>query len=185
MSDYWVEFMSLDADENQASDLVDAQITWLLSQEIIAPSAKPDAFYGTFREGPRFADAMDPEWIETGAVAGGRYILFGVRIKKGWQMSHNIGGFEGPPCPRCGHQQFDGGAAGALILDWYESRAEPTVNCTNCGHIDLIGNWPHELFGYCNYASLSFINCPTLAGEFSDELLARLGNRPRAIDVRL
>ncbi|QHD86021.1 hypothetical protein GR168_12000 [Gordonia sp. JH63] len=185
MSDYWVEFMSLDADENQASDLVDAQINWLLGQEIIAPSAKPDRFYGTFRDGPRFADAMDPEWVAPAAVAEGRYILFGVRIKKGWQMSHNMGGFEGPPCPRCGHQSFDHGAAGGLMFDWYESRAEPTVTCTNCGHIDLIGNWPHELFGYCNYASLSFINSPPLAGEFRDELLSRFGNRPRAIHVRL
>ncbi|MDJ0027157.1 hypothetical protein QM583_08635 [Gordonia alkanivorans] len=177
--------MSLDADEDHASDLIDAQVDWLLAQQIIAPSAKPDTLYGTFREGPRFAEAMEPESVPPGAVAGGRYILFGVRVRKGWQISHNMDGFEGPSCPRCGHQQFDDGVAGGLIFDWYESRAEPTVTCTNCGHIDLIGNWPHEYFGYCNYASLSFVNSPPLSIAFRDELLVRIGNRPRAVHVRL
>lgn len=101
MSDNWVTFLSLDASESEAAEIIDRQLQWLLDREIVAPTENTDRFYGDYREGARFSEACDPRWVPSDAIAGGWHILFGVRIEKGWQISSNMNGFE-PPCPRCG-----------------------------------------------------------------------------------
>lgn len=184
MSDNMVVYTSLDADEAEAARRVDAIIDWLLDIEIIAPAEKPDSFLGHYREGRRFAHAFNPAWIPPEFVAGGAAWLFGVEVNKGWQISCNMDGFEGPPCPRCGTQLPDS-EIGDLMVEWLESQTEPRVTCANCAHADLLGNWPHVFAGYGNYGSVSFINAFPLTEEFDREILSRLGGRPRILDVRI
>ncbi|RPA06188.1 hypothetical protein [Gordonia sp. OPL2] len=185
MSDNWIEFFSLDADEREAAQLIYAQVQWLLDREIIAHSERPDEFHGTYREGPRSVDAFDAASIPDSIGASGEQMLFGgVRVEHGWQVSHNIDGFEGPPCPVCGSwMAID--VAGDALRRWYMSRVEPEVNCASCGQADLLGNWPHKFAGYANYASLSFVNSWPLAPHFERELLERIGRRPGVVCVRL
>ena len=185
MSDNWIEIFSLDADEQDAAQLIDAQVHWLLDREIIAHAASPDEFLGAYREGPRRVDAFDVAAIPDSITTDGKQTLFdGVRVEKGWQVSHNIDGFEGPPCPRC-QSWLSTAVAGEALRRWYTSRVEPVVECVNCGHADLLGNWPHKFAGYANYASLSFVNSWPLAPHFERELLDRIGNRPGVVYVRL
>lgn len=185
MSDNWVEFFSVGAGETQSAQLIQDQVDWLLTREIIAAAENSDSFYGDYREGPRFAEAFDPDWVPTDAVAGGRHILFGVRVRIGWQISHNMDGFEGPPCPRCAVQLPTAEVGGQLLSQWYETRIEPTVTCAQCGHTDLLGNWPHVFAGYGNYASLAFVNGWPLTERFEHELLERIGHRSRVLYVHL
>lgn len=184
MSDNWVSYLSLDADEQQASETVDELVSWLLDQEIIAPMPRPDRFYGQYREGRRFAGAFDPAWVPGNAIAGGQYVLFGVRAEKGWTMSTNMNGFEPPPCPQCGTHIGDS-RMGELMTRWDDSRTEPVATCVECGHSDLLGNWQHVFSGYCNYGSISFVNAFPLSDELDKELLARIGPRPRKLYVHL
>ncbi|MEY1677679.1 hypothetical protein AB4Z55_26255 [Gordonia sp. ABKF26] len=185
MSDNWVEFLSVAATEDEAAQLVDDQIDWLLAREIIAVAEHPDPFYGAYREGRRFAEAFDPAWVPDHVAASGRHILFGVRAHKGWQISSNLDGFEGPPCPQCSQPLPTAVAGGELLSRWYETRSEPTATCGQCGHTDLLGNWPHVFAGYGNYGSLSFVNSWPLSEQFESELLERIGHRARMLYVRL
>lgn len=184
MSDKWVTYLSLDADEKQASTAVDDIVSWLLEREVIAPMSRPDRFYGQYREGSRFAEAFDSAQVPRSAIAGGTYILFGVRAEKEWTMSTNMNGFEPPPCPQCSVPIADS-RMGELMTQWNDSRTEPVTTCVECGHSDPLGNWQHILGGYCNYGSISFVNAFPLSDEFDEELLARIGPRPRKLYVHL
>lgn len=185
VSDSWIEFFSLGAGEREAASLVDALVQWLLDRRIIAHSADPDDFHGAYRQGPRFLDAFDVAAIPDSITTDGKQTLFdGVRVEKGWQVSHNIDGFEGPPCPICGSWMATD-VAGDVLRRWYVSRDEPVVECASCGHADLLGNWPHKFAGYANYASLSFVNSWPLSPPFGRELLERIGQRPGVVYVQL
>lgn len=184
MSDNWVTFLSLDASESEAAEIIDRQLQWLLDREIVAPTENTDRFYGDYREGARFSEACDPRWVPSDAIAGGWHILFGVRIEKGWQISSNMNGFEPPPCPRCG-EHLAADLMGELLTSWHDSRSEPIVVCKQCGHTDSLGNWQHVFGAYGNYGSISFVNAFPLTKEFERTLLARMGGRPRKLYVHL
>lgn len=184
MSDNMVVYLGLDADEAEAERRVDAIIDWLLDIEIIAPAAVPDSFYGQYREGRRFVEAFDLSWLPPEAAGGTYPPGFGVEVVKGWHISHNMDGFEPPPCPKCGTHLPDP-EMGDLMLEWHESRTEPRVTCADCAHSDLLGNWPHVFAGYGNYGSVSFIDAFPLTDEFDREILSRLGGRPRKLYVHI
>jgi len=177
MSDHFITFLSLTTDEDEAAALIDSQVSWLVAQQIITPASEHDSFMGAYHAGPKFSDPNDRSPFTPG----------GLRVSTGWCIEHNMDGFEAPPCPRCKHHDPDDSELVALLTDtWWPSRVEPRARCRKCGFEDLLGNWVHPFFGYCAYASMSFVNWRGgLTDGFERLLLEQLGLRSRVLYVHV
>lgn len=94
-----------------------------------------------------------------------------------------MGNTEPPTCAACG-AELDMGEFVEMIQPWLDD-GEPTVTCAECGHADLLGNWPAPWGIAVGTPAVTFNNWPRLTDEFLAELRSRLSPRTMVIYGRV
>jgi hypothetical protein len=175
VGDCFQKFGDVDASADEAQDLADGALAWLIAEEIVSGELT-DCALGGLAHAPgrcrvkalRDAGDTDGLWISAGIGA-----VNGLQVHVGRQVYFGGGGgVSDAGCPKCGgiepFRDFS-----AALNDWFKAGV-PDHACPLCSQRSLTNDWILEPQWGVGHLQLTFWNWPQLSEQFRQDISVQL-----------